>query len=145
MTYSGRFLLVPILVAIKLIFPFAAVAATAAVEIADLGQAAAGVVDVFRVDVRNPACADPQDFRFVPTNLPWLKFTHGDKLEGVAHGQTRTFAAEIDLSGLKPGRYSGRLDIVCETCGQFVLSLCDIDKRQVIVQVQVVASVPERK
>ncbi len=111
---------------------------SAPIEIADLGQATADTVDVFRVDVRNPACADPQSFRFVPNNLPWLKLTNGNRLASVAHGATKTFVAQIDLSGLKPGRYSGNLDIVCETCGKFTLILCDIDKRRVIVQVEVV-------
>jgi hypothetical protein len=107
-------------------------------EIVDFGQAPADTIDSFRVEVRNPACAEPQSFRFVIQNLPWIRLTNGDRLASVQRGEARTFEAQINLSGLKPGRYSGNLYVVCETCAQFALSLCDIDKRRFLLQVEVV-------
>lgn len=106
-------------------------------EISDLGKAQAGRVDVFEIQVHNPSCSEPQSFRFVPHNLSWIRLIHGDRLQSVARGQTKTFTAEINLSGMKPGRYSGNLAIVCETCGLFAFSLCDIDKRNVVINVEV--------
>jgi hypothetical protein len=108
-------------------------------EFVDLGPAPAGTVDLFEVDAHNASCDEPQDFHFVAHDLPWLKFYRGQWLRDVERGRTKTFLAVIDLTGLKPGRYRGSLEIECETCGQFVLSRCSIDKTRVTIQVDVIA------
>lgn len=114
-------------------------AALAAVETAiDLGRAPAGTVDAFEVEARNQSCDEPQSFRFAPRGLPWLKLVNGGSVRGVERGKAKWFVAEIDLRGLKPGRYSGRLDVVCETCGDFVLSRCHIDLQTISLSVEVV-------
>lgn len=48
-------------------------------------------------------------------------------------------------SGLRPGRYAGRLDIVCETCGDLVLGGCAIDLRSLTIEVEVVARQKRRR
>ena len=134
---GGRSLAFALAAALSFIVPAWALAVSGETEISDLGHAQTGRIDTFEIQVHNPVCAEPQSFRFVPYNLPWIRMIHGDRLQSVARGQTKTFAAEINLSGLKPGRYSGNLAIVCETCGHYALSLCDIDKRNVVINVEV--------
>lgn len=119
-------------------FPATAFSLTSATEISDLGKAEAGRIDVFEINVHNPICAEPQNFRFVPHNLPWIRLTHGDRVLGVSRGQRKVFSAEINLSGLKPGRYEGDIAIICDTCGSPPLSMCDIDKRSVLIKVEIV-------
>jgi hypothetical protein len=137
-----RSLALALAASLSLAFPAAALAPANDTEISELGQAKSGRIDVFEIQVHNPVCDKPQNFRFVPHNLPWLRLVHGNRVTAVARGQTKTFAAEINLSGLKPGRYSGNLAIICETCGDVPLSLCDIDKRNVVINVEVVAALP---
>ena len=123
---------------VALLFPASAFSLPSDTEVSDLGKARVGRIDVFEIQVHNPICPDPQDFRFVPHDLPWLHLVHGDRVVGVARGQRKTFAAEINLTGLRPGRYSGNLTIICETCGAHPLTLCDVDKRNVVINVEVV-------
>jgi hypothetical protein len=105
----------------------------------DLGQAPAGTIDEFEVEARNSSCDEPQNFRFVPRGTPWLKLVNGSTVRGVERGRTKIFSVQIDLTGLKPGRYRGLLDIICETCGDFVMSRCHIDTESVEILVEVVA------
>jgi hypothetical protein len=135
-----RSLALALAAALGLAFPASALAPASGTEISDLGKAQVGRIDVFEIQVHNPVCREPQNFRFVPHDLPWLRLIHGDAVRSVARGQTKTFSAEINLSGMKPGRYSGNLAIICETCGDFALSLCDVDKRNVVINVEVVAA-----
>ena len=123
--------------ALALSVPASAYAPADGTEISNLGKAQSGRIDTFEIQVHNPICAEPQSFRFVPHDLPWIRLIHGDRLQSVARGETKTFSAEINLTGLRPGRYSGNLAIICETCGRFTLSLCDIDKRNVVINVEV--------
>lgn len=104
----------------------------------DLGQAPAGTIDIFEVELRNDSCDEPQNFRFAARDTPWLKLVNGGGVRGVSRGKTKMFTAEIDLTGLKPARYAGRLDVICETCGTFVLSSCYIDPGSIAIQVEVV-------
>jgi hypothetical protein len=114
-------------------------AALAAVEtVIDLGQAPAGTIDTFEVEARNQSCDEPQNFRFAPRGLPWLKLVNGSVVRGVERGKTKRFVAEIDLRGLKAGRHSGRLDVICETCGDFAGSRCHIDLKSIALSVVVV-------
>lgn len=103
-----------------------------------LGQAAPGTIDTFEVEARNQSCDQPQDFKFVPRNLPWLKLVNGNAVRGIARGRSKKLVARIDLTGLSPGRYSGRLDVVCETCGGPTLTSCRIDTETIAVEVDVV-------
>ncbi len=107
--------------------------------IVDLGRAPAGTIDGFEVEARNASCEEPQSFRFVPRDFPWLRLVHGNSVRNVNRGRTKLFAAEINLSGLTPGRYAGQLDIICETCGDFVMSRCHIDNEVVTIKVEIVA------
>lgn len=107
--------------------------------IVDLGRAPAGTIDGFEVEARNASCDEPQSFRFVARDLPWLRLIYGNSVRSVGRGRAKIFAAEINLSGLTPGRYSGQLDIICETCGDFVMSRCHIDNESVTLKVEVVA------
>lgn len=103
-----------------------------------LGQAVPGTVDTFEVEARNQSCDQPQDFKFVPRNLPWLKLVNGNAVKGIAHGRSKKLVARIDLTGLRPGPYSGWLDVVCETCGAPTLTSCRIDTETIAVEVEVV-------
>lgn len=103
-----------------------------------LGQAAPGTIDTFEVEARNQSCDQPQDFKFVPRNLPWLKLVNGSAVKGIARGRSKKLVARIDLTGLRPGRYSGWLDVVCETCGALALTSCRIDTETIAVEVEVV-------
>lgn len=107
--------------------------------VVDLGRAPAGTIDGFEVEVRNASCDEPQSFGFAPRDLPWLKLVYGNRVQNVSRGKSKLFAAEINLTGLKPGQYAGRLDIICDTCGDFVLSRCHIDTESVTIKVEVVA------
>lgn len=135
---SARCLALALVAGLSLTLPASAFAPSSDTEVSELGKARGSTRLKFQV--HNPVCAEPQNFRFVPHGLPWLRLVHGDVVLGVARGQTKTSAAEINLSGLKPGRYSGNLSIICETCGQHPLSLCDVDKRNVLINVEVVAA-----
>ena len=110
-----------------------------------LGQAPPGTVDTFTVEARNASCDQPQDFRFVPNNLAWLKLIHGGYVKNIARGQSKKFVAQIDLTGLAPGHYAGRLDVVCETCGPPNLRHCRIDTHMITLEVDVVARGAYRK
>jgi len=104
-----------------------------------LGRAPPGTVDTFEVEARNASCDQPQDFRFSPRNLPWLKLVNGAAVKDIARGRTKKFVARIDLTGLKPGRHAGRLEVICETCGGSpVLSQCRIDTHMIALEVEVV-------
>jgi hypothetical protein len=114
-------------------------AALAAVETAiDFGQAPAATIDTFEIDARNQSCDEPQNFRFATRGLPWLKLVNGSVVRGVERGKSKRFVAQVDLRGLKPGRYNGRLDVICETCGDFVASRCQIDLQSIALSVEVV-------
>jgi hypothetical protein len=103
----------------------------------DLGRAPAGTVDTFEVEARNQSCDEPQNFRFAARDLPWIKLVNGSVVRGVERGKTKLFVAAIDLRGLKPGRHSGRLDVICETCGDFAGSRCHIDLETIALSVEV--------
>jgi hypothetical protein len=135
-----RSLALAFIAALVFAVPASALAPASDTEISNLGTAQAGRIDVFEIQVHNPICPEPQTFRFVPHNLPWLRLVNGDRVRDVARGETKTFTAQINLSGLRPGRYSGNLSIVCETCGDHPLALCDIDKRNVVINIEVVAA-----
>ena len=107
-------------------------------SVVDLGEAPLNTIDDFEVEARNASCDVPQDFRFVPRGLSWLKLNHGSAVYKVARGSMKRFVALIDLSGLRPGRYAGNLDIVCDTCGDFVMSSCHIDRQSLRLEVEVV-------
>lgn len=119
--------------------------AAAAPASLDLGAAPAGTIDTFEIETRNASCEAPQDFRFVPNNLPWLKLVNGDMVREVARGKTKMFVAKIDLTGLKPGRYAGHLDIECDTCrvctscSVTVIPACRIDLSRLALALEVVA------
>ena len=113
-------------------------AARAEAVTVDLGQAPTGTIDIFEVELRNVSCDEPQNFRFAARNTPWLKLVNGGGVRGVSRGKTKMFTAEINLTGLKPARYAGLLDVICETCGTFVLSSCHIDPGSIAIQVEVV-------
>ena len=111
----------------------------------NLGQAPAGTVDKFEVEARNASCDQPQDFKFVPNNLAWLKLIHGGYVKNIAQGQSKKFVAQIDLTGLAPGHYAGRLDVICETCGAPALRHCRIDTHMITLEVDVTARGAYRK
>lgn len=103
-----------------------------------LGPAPPGTIDTFEVEARNVSCDQPQDFKFVPRDLPWLKLVNGSVVKDVGRGRAKKFVARIDLTGLKPGRHAGRLDVVCETCGSTpVLSQCRLDTHSIALEVEV--------
>ena len=104
----------------------------------DLGLAPAGTIDDFEVEARNQSCDEPQSFRFAPRGLAWLKLVNGGTLRNVERGKTKIFTARIDLTGMKPGRYAGTLDVICETCGDFVGSRCHIDREGIEIKIEVV-------
>lgn len=110
----------------------------------DLGQAPSGTVDTFEVEARNASCDEPQDFRFASRETPWLKLVNGSSVKRVERGKAKTFVAEIDLRGLKPGRYRGQLDVACETCGDFVLYRCHIDTKSIAIAIEIVADGPRK-
>jgi len=115
--------------------------ATAAPErTVNLGAAPVGTVDTVEFEARNTSCDPPQNFRFVPRDMPWLKFGSGNRLTNVERGKVKRLVAHVDLSGMKPGRYSGRLDVDCETCGNFVMSECHIDQGSMMLEIEVTAS-----
>lgn len=122
---------------VGLAFGLTAAALAASVTTVDLGQAPAGTVDDFQVEVRNQSCDEPQNFRFAPRGLPWLKLVNGGSVRNVARGTSRMFVARIDLTGMRAGRYAGQLDVICETCGDFVMSRCHIDRETISIQVEV--------
>lgn len=105
----------------------------------DLGLAPAGTVDDFEVEARNQSCDEPQSFRFAPRGLAWLKLVNGGTLRNVERGKAKIFTARIDLTGMKPGRYAGTLDVICETCGDFAGSRCHIDRESIEIKVEIVA------
>ena len=106
----------------------------------NLGAAPAGTVDTVEFEARNTSCDPPQTFRFVPRDMPWLKFSNGSRLINVERGKVKRLVAQVDLNGMTPGRYSGRLDVDCETCGDFVMSECHIDQGTMTIEVEVTAS-----
>lgn len=106
----------------------------------DLGQATPDTIDTFEVEASNQSCDEPQTFRFAPRGLPWVKLVNGSSVRHVARGTSKTFVAMIDLTGLRPGRHAGRLDIICETCGDFVQSRCHIDRQSIALHVEIVAA-----
>ena len=110
-----------------------------------LGQAPAGTIDTFVVEARNASCDQAQDFRFVPKNLAWLRLVNGGLVKDIARGQSKKFVAEINLTGLAPGHYAGRLDVICETCGPPNLRHCRIDTHMITLEVDVVARGAYRK
>jgi len=120
----------------------ASVAPTASAEqlAVDFGQVRPGTVDTFEIDARNESCDQPQDFKFLPRDLPWLKLTHGNSVRDIARGKSKKFVTTIDLAGLGPGRHSGRIDVLCETCGREPkLTSCRIDTHSIALTVEVVA------
>ena len=72
--------------------------------------------------------------------MPWLKFSNGNRLLNVERGKVKRLVADVDLHGMRPGRYSGRLDVECETCGSFVMSECHIDQGSTTIEIEVTTS-----
>jgi hypothetical protein len=103
----------------------------------DLGQRQTGTIHPFVFEARNATCAEPQDFRFEPKNIPWLQFPQGNVARGIAQGQTKELPARLNFSQAPPGRYRGEVDVTCETCGWFVFKSCHIDKEVLELQVLV--------
>lgn len=106
----------------------------------DLGRAPPGTIDLFEVTARNDSCDEPQNFRFVPRNTPWLKLVHGSQVRDIRRGTSKRFVAVVDLTGLKSGHHKGQLDVICDTCGDFVLYRCHIDTRTIALEVEVTAN-----
>ena len=105
----------------------------------DLGTRQAGQTYPFAVQARNADCQDPQDFRFEARRMKWMRFASGNIVRGVGAGQSKQLPVQLDFTNVKPGRYSGEIDVVCETCTFLVFTDCFIDKQTITLQVNVVA------
>jgi len=106
-------------------------------QITDAGVWAAGRAYPFALEARNASCTDPQDFRFEPQNVPWLKLPQGNVARAVAQGEARSLPALLDFTNTAPGRHRGQIDVECDTCGWFIFRACHIDKQTILLQVEV--------
>jgi chemotaxis protein histidine kinase CheA len=54
----------------------------------------------------------------------------------VSQGQTKTITAQVDLTGVPPGRHQAFVDVECDNCGFFIFQSCKIDKQSLRILVQ---------
>jgi len=91
-------------------------AASAAPGIWDLGTLSAGRVYDTTFSASNASCPGRHDFEIRVEGAPWLRVTGPARLEDVAAGETKSTAAEVDLTGVAPGAHHGTLAIRCLDC-----------------------------
>ena len=104
----------------------------------NLGKRQAGQTYPLDLNAQNQNCEQLLDFRFEANDAPWLTFPSGNLVTGVAQGQTKPLAAMLDLTNVKPGHYSGQVEVSCENCGWFIFANCKIDKQMIRFDLDVV-------
>lgn len=91
------------------------------------------------LEASNQNCQQPLDFRFT-SRTPWIKMPADPVARQIPAGQSRSIQATIDLTGVPPGPHQGFVDVDCENCGWFIFANCKVDKRQLRLNLNVIAN-----
>lgn len=91
------------------------------------------------LEASNQNCQQPLDFRFI-SRTSWIKLPADPVARQIPAGQSRSIQAIIDLTGVPPGPAQAFVDVECENCGWFIFQSCKVDKRQLRLNIDVLAN-----